>query len=977
MVALALMTFLVLLVVSLALLGQVETGVANAQRQTALARQNALFSLEMALAHLQHSAGPDQKVTARAEIDTGVSTTGGTRYWTGVWDSRSGAFDVDWLVSWDPDRMAGSKPDPAVGTSLSAGKPYDQSWVWMLGADVMSGGQDDAVVAPLAEMVGVDPSGNQFVEGRYAYWVGDEGVKANVNPMPTAGALIPALFDEQIGQQQSNPRAGFEINATSIDRDDLETFLAESHTLFSIRQLDTPLGIKGIDHSHHWTVYSEGLLTNPLDGGLKFNLDAAPLATHFGDDVFSLGRVTGTMDELLSLRNPDGVYRISELSVPEYDAIPPGDPYVFVQPLMTEGRIFITAFYYKLTKRSLDLRYYLKAEFWNPYSAPLLLSVGDTRPFVVNVTGLPTVWFEHTSNPGGAIITPEKDIDDMESSSVHLPVTSSWMVFNEDSEQYEGNALLRPGEVYALEDPDPWNQGFGLAKETGLYIGEDQNITDSSFVSFYGKPSSEGGVIWSFYRGSDIASVDLNAPVFQLGRVPYTEFRYALSPRAEHGFPFTVTNRTEVDIRDRYILSFHYRLKPRWDDEVDQLALIDNELRRPLFDYEGEENLFDTMNTNPLDGNISLSGNFFEQDFAWDAILRSSDWNGDDEEFGDSRIYDLPVQEAITVADFRLLPFKGYPPRALGSSGERSVGEVGDDLNMAFDRYFLSTLPPDSELPDPEAIPANSVLANSRMKLLRKNPNTGEASYASDELRSRDSAQYFTVKGAFNWNSTDVEAWKAMLANRFLEEWQYTDPETNRASREFPGLNLFFRNSHGASFMAEPWADEDFNPGDNSPTMRNQLFRQGFRALSDEQISALAEAIVDLLKQRGRPYGSLSEFISSGMFEQALEAASDSVNEPFMDFPASNAHLRQDDIVAQLVGSAAVRSDTFVIRAYGEVNDRYFDRVGGRAICEAVVQRTIDPLDDSINPNELESGEGPNRRFRIVSFRWVHPREIF
>lgn len=117
LITITLLAFLVLLLVSLAALTRVETQVASNNQQLAQARQNALMALNIAIGQLQKYAGPDQRVTATADLVTG-NTTGarvganssvsltvggrkywdttntlnglnrvqaGTRYWTGVW----------------------------------------------------------------------------------------------------------------------------------------------------------------------------------------------------------------------------------------------------------------------------------------------------------------------------------------------------------------------------------------------------------------------------------------------------------------------------------------------------------------------------------------------------------------------------------------------------------------------------------------------------------------------------------------------------------------------------------------------------------------------------------------------------------------------------------------------------------------------------------------------------------------------------
>src|SRR5687768_980468 len=70
LITITLLAFLVLLLVSLASLTRVETQVAANNQTLSQARQNALFALNVALGQLQKYSGPDQRVTARADITT-------------------------------------------------------------------------------------------------------------------------------------------------------------------------------------------------------------------------------------------------------------------------------------------------------------------------------------------------------------------------------------------------------------------------------------------------------------------------------------------------------------------------------------------------------------------------------------------------------------------------------------------------------------------------------------------------------------------------------------------------------------------------------------------------------------------------------------------------------------------------------------------------------------------------------------------
>jgi hypothetical protein len=53
--------------------------------------------------------------------------------------------------------------------------------------------------------------------------------------------------------------------------------------------------------------------------------------------------------------------------------------------------------------------------------------------------------------------------------------------------------------------------------------------------------------------------------------------------------------------------------------------------------------------------------------------------------------------------------------------------------------------------------------------------------------------------------------------------------------------------------------------------------------------------------------------------------------------------------------------------------------VQARAWCEAVVQRTPEPLrpdDSGLNPKDADQPGDFGRRFTVTSFRWLRPGEI-
>ncbi len=90
--------------------------------------------------------------------------------------------------------------------------------------------------------------------------------------------------------------------------------------------------------------------------------------------------------------------------------------------------------------------------------------------------------------------------------------------------------------------------------------------------------------------------------------------------------------------------------------------------------------------------------------------------------------------------------------------------------------------------------------------------------------------------------------------------------------------------------------------------------------------------------------------------------------------------LTQADVLQVIGPVISVRSDTFRIRAYGEVLDSS-GKVAAKAWCEAIVQRTPEFVEPSNAPETRPSNLNPinakfGRRFSVVSFRWLNSDEI-
>ena len=151
-IALSLMAFILLLILSITTLVRVETQSANIQLAQLEARMNAQLGAMIALGDLQRYTGPDQRVTARADIllAPGASGIAGQSRWTGVWSSKADVDDsldaVDELNNRQPKWLvSGLNPD---AYSAVAGDTADLATVGKSVINKSASTTDDTVKTP-------------------------------------------------------------------------------------------------------------------------------------------------------------------------------------------------------------------------------------------------------------------------------------------------------------------------------------------------------------------------------------------------------------------------------------------------------------------------------------------------------------------------------------------------------------------------------------------------------------------------------------------------------------------------------------------------------------------------------------------------------------------------------------------------------------------------------------------------------------
>jgi hypothetical protein len=277
---------------------------------------------------------------------------------------------------------------------------------------------------------------------------------------------------------------------------------------------------------------------------------------------------------------------------------------------------------------------------------------------------------------------------------------------------------------------------------------------------------------------------------------------------------------------------------------------------------------------------------------------------------------------------------------------------------------------------------------------------------------------YSLIKGAFNVNSTSVKAWSAFLQgnkNLALESVQGTTDAGTGTPFPLGSTTSNTSSNNGWEKFSRLTDDQIWN--DNSTP----------NDLTDD--TGLAVEIVNQVKARG-PFMSFSDFVNRrigantdlrtyhGAIQEAIEQAGINGNQstgirastsdvipnysnyglfPFADGTylgsRNNAtgvprEVNQANILLPLAPRLSARSDTFRIRAYGEVRDSD-DNIIATATCEAMVQRLPEYMDAETDPNNNEpwddDSETPTlnainqtygRKFEIQSFRWLDQSEV-
>ena len=301
-VTLSLMILLTVIAVGLLSLSSIALRSSSQGEAMAVARSNAKLALMVAIGDLQKAAGPDQRVTAKADIaatEEGTMLTAGdppqnngnldatekgltsiregTRHWTGVFSNRDGPNDIyektpalkfeRWLVSGiDSSSTPPTPADPRFEVDTS-GSVNNSDAIVLVGPNTAGQGQADRYVAAPRVVVPAAPGGTPTNSGAFAYWVGDEGVKAKINQRQTkTDSDYASLVAQRRGWETVGGFAKYPQPAAA-------SILEKVISLDSLEVLPDPPDAGALQSVFHSaTADSCGLLVNTQDGGMRVDL---------------------------------------------------------------------------------------------------------------------------------------------------------------------------------------------------------------------------------------------------------------------------------------------------------------------------------------------------------------------------------------------------------------------------------------------------------------------------------------------------------------------------------------------------------------------------------------------------------------------------------------------------------------------------------------------------------------------------------
>lgn len=1011
-ISLSLMSFVLMLLLSLSFLVQVELRSAQTNLQQLRAKENARLGLMIALGDLQRYAGPDNSVTARAEV-LSDQIAEKNPYWTGVWNTAKPTDPPRWMTSWKQVSIPNDN--------------FNGSFIELVGTGSVANDTDQHVSAPAVQITGKN---NESV-GDFAWWVSDEGVKASLGTIPLHAREVPSFYDENQTESLQIQLAsvhGLEEIISGYDR----FTLGNAEKLAKISSLSSGLEVLGssvladIDGEaayHVFTPASYGVLANvlppPKDGvsdngsGLMQDLSLFPNLLGDGlEEYLKYGEEYAEQDGSRLFTDIQGLSAYSSLSDGEI-ATP-------VFPVLSNMMMAFTIRSHSPV--SSNPNFYLRmrffCEFWNPYTHSLMMQNlnGDSYELELEITGLPEVVVQKTT--GSLASSPPIDIQKLLGDPGKSPDTPMVIKLTHD---YTLDWL--PGQARNWTGVDA---SRAIGSSPYWSIQNDGKKWNLAAHNLGGSKGLDTGVprLSADIRHESTGTDELTVRVYLSNLNNPSDRRLLQTVEGLHYEPVSTRGSGYVNTHSGSTFGYHFVMRgPHHSLDHPKyfrgLWLRDMDPRNPQHELNKDWYLNYNKDTGTgsayipvADGIRSLTSpgpfpgliNEVDDTIDTDKFQRIMDRSAGisrhyNRLWQDTPLFELPRERVLSLASLQHLYFHNERPFQVGNSW----GSDGASNTLEwFDRYYFSGISRSDEAGNPasDLIVPNPTLVSYEKGGLSNEILEWKNSSSDDSAVAREPAKYFMVANRFNINSTSKSAWKAALGSLRIKDFNYLDyPESDtsnlgglsisKASKE----RMFTRFSHS---LYETYEAPETPLFDNiDPVAPSAFYRHGARRLTEKQVDDLAESIVSRIKEKGEPFFSMQEFLSAsdGSENSLLESSIADVLAPtgrqkwFHDWEIngdelaldgssididhfSPGFLTQADIMTAIGPMLAPRSDTFKIRARANSYNVLGERVATAAI-EAIVQRTPQLVD--LTANNL----GPmDRKFKLLNLRWLSTDEI-
>ena len=304
-----------LLVMAIAMLQLVPVTVKNSQlgKAKSEAEANARLALMIAIGELQDHAGPDQRITASANID---SSNTANPQWMGVWSTENDSSLPVWLVSGNEslitDELANLTVYPLEYRLPNSSQPEDTS-LYPESSIILQNG----ITAPIVK---ISTLANET--GHYSWAITDEGVKARTDIISKSEntSSYQKLLLARSPLEPGLSLLGTDFTNLQPDNpDDTRDKLLSMDSLDLVTQIDRT----GAKYRHDLTVGGYGLPVNVVKGRMKADLsslfDTSPWSERYQEEIMgakaaTLIQASASIYDFNNINDPSKFYLDSTLT---------------------------------------------------------------------------------------------------------------------------------------------------------------------------------------------------------------------------------------------------------------------------------------------------------------------------------------------------------------------------------------------------------------------------------------------------------------------------------------------------------------------------------------------------------------------------------------------------------------------------------------------------------------------------------------